>query len=682
MPRKAPSKTTAVAKTRVADAKPKVVKVMPTADGLKNILSGMGGNGDKLANTMFVAAAMDRTQLDAAYRGDWIARKGVDIPAFDSTREWRSWQADPKQITAIEAVEKQFRIQQKTMRTIQRSRLYGGGIMVLGVDDGKRQDEPLEVEKIEKGALKFVHSVSRFDMTAGALETDIESPYYGEPQYYTQNGTSTGQVQFHPSRIVRFGGQPILDPNNAVDGWGDSILVAVSEAIMGTGMVTNSVAQLVSEAKVDVIKMPGLSANIETEEYEANLKKRFEVASYAKSVYRILLMDKDEEWERIQANFAGLNEIQQLFLLIVSGAFDIPATRFLGQSPAGLSATGDSDIRNYYDRCSTTQKMEIQPTLSTLDNVIIRSALGPMSQDDADKIFYNWNPLWQFTASEKADIDLKRAQTYQIDVNTGLLNQVVLKKARENQIIEFGTYPGFEMILDEFDDNPDEVDPTPAPPVDPNAPKPDPNAEVDPNADPNAKPDPKADPVPPKKADKAEDRRRIADMAARVRSFRTDATSTPRSLYVRRDVLNVKDIVAWAKAQGFDSIVEDLHVTVIYSKTAVDWLKVGSDDWGSDPDGGLTIKPGGPRVIEQFGEGAVVLAFSNSQLQYRHMSAMDAGASYDYDDYTPHITITYSLPAGMDLNAIQPYRGEIKFGPEIFEEIKGPFDPANSEVEV
>ena len=37
------------------------------------------------------------------------------------------------------------------------------------------------------------------------------------------------------------------------------------------------------------------------------------------------------------------------FLQVAAGAADIPVTRLLGQSPAGLSATGESDTRNYYD---------------------------------------------------------------------------------------------------------------------------------------------------------------------------------------------------------------------------------------------------------------------------------------------------------------------------------------------
>ena len=49
------------------------------------------------------------------------------------------------------------------------------------------------------------------------------------------------------------------------------------------------------------------------------------------------------------------------FLQVAAGAADIPVTRLLGQSPAGLSATGDSDTRNYYDMIAARQELDLRP---------------------------------------------------------------------------------------------------------------------------------------------------------------------------------------------------------------------------------------------------------------------------------------------------------------------------------
>lgn len=143
--------------------------------------------------------------------------------------------------------------------------------------------------------------------------------------------------------------------------------------------------------------------------------------------------------------------------------------------------------------------------------------------------------------------------------------------------------------------------------------------------------------------------------------------ATPRPLYVHRKVTNAAEILAWAKAQGFGTTLEadDLHVTIAFSRDPVDWMKAGAD-WSSREDGGLRVQPGGARMLEQFDGGAVVLLFNSSELSWRHHAIREAGASWDYPDYQPHITITYQ-PGAVDLSTVEPYRGAIELGPEVFE---------------
>ncbi len=163
--------------------------------------------------------------------------------------------------------------------------------------------------------------------------------------------------------------------------------------------------------------------------------------------------------------------------------------------------------------------------------------------------------------------------------------------------------------------------------------------------------------------------RDIDELMIVVRDYelKRDASS---SLYVRRDLQNVNAFTAWAQAQGFAEVADDLHVTVLYSKTPVDWAEMGRDA------NGLVVAPGGVRGLEKLGpdKEAVTLRFENDELAGRHDEMVEAGASHDYDSYEPHVTINLSgtIPA----NAT-PYMGELVFGPEIFEKIDSTkeFDP-------
>lgn len=660
---------------------------MHTGDSLENVITGMGMIGDKTYGTQWMARELDRNQLNMAYRGDWIAKKIIKIPAHDATREWRSWQADAKDITVLEELERVFKVKQKVRLAEQKGRLYGGGALILGVDDGLNPDQPLVYDNLKKDCLKFIHVVSRYDLTVTELERDLFSPYYGKPKYYTSTtGAAGGILNIHPSRVITFCGDEHPDPmNNPYPGWGDPVLQSIADAVKACGTVSQSIASLVSELQVDIVKLPGMMNQMKTAGYEQRLLKRFGLAATAKSIYKILLLDKEEEWQRITASFAQVPELIQVYLLIASGAADIPATRMVGQSPAGLSATGESDIRNYYDRISSDQKNVLQPSLEPLDEVLMWSAFGTRPEE----IFYNWNPLWQMTATEKAANAKSKADTFAIDVSSGVIEASIMREARINQLIEDGTYPGLELIIEELDlhgEFLEGAEDLPEPGEEDNDNDPDKAVEGEGGDDGDG--DLKTGTKDGKRKKEKRVRYKPRDMRggtsragrfapttvrampAEVRRFMFGDSLTPRSLYVHRPVLNANEIRKHFKAQGFGTMVpaKEMHVTIMRTEEQVDWSKVGESYPGGGDDGRITIRPGGMRALEQFGQGAYVLCFTSTDLAWRHEDIKRATqADWEWGEYSPHITLSYEAE-GLTPKSFIPYRGKIVLGPEIWEE--------------
>lgn len=614
-------------------------------DTLRNLASGLMSERDKVAANEFYFNEVPPDELEAMYRGDWMAGKAVDIPAFDSVREWRNWQASADQIETLEAEEKRLNLQAKLLQAMIYGRLYGGAVLFLGVGTDDPQEE-LNPERVGQGDLKYVHVLTRYDLSTNEIRRNPEDQWFGEPVDY-QLATETGaSLIIHPSRIITFNGNRKPHRSLQTDPWGDSVLARVRDAMGNAALSGHAVAQMLTEAKLDVLKIPQLmSAHLATADSTERLRTRLATAMSLKSSVNALVLDKEEEYEQKQISFAQLPEILQQYLLIVSGAVDIPATRFLGQSPSGLNSTGDSDLKNYYDRIGAEQRLTLMPRLSRLDEVLIRSAHG--NRDEA--IHYAWPPLYQTSEKEHADIEKSRSETFKNWANMGLLNDGVLAKVAETVLIESGQYPGLENALDEFKSTTESFDPDadddPA-----NGLETDPDAPVDPNADPDGEVDPKAG-------------KPVKDAA-------------PRTLYVYRKVLNGKSLVEWAKRNGFKSTLKasDMHVTIAYSKAPVDWIKAGNE-WSRNDDGRLTVAAGGPRVVEPLGpKGAVVLHFASNDLVWRHEDIKRrTGASWDYEGYQPHVTITYE-PGDVDLSKVKPFTGKIELGEEVFEEIDPNWD--------
>lgn len=405
-------------------------------DTLTNLVAGLFTGKDKLAHDRFGLVPQDRGQLDAAYRGDWIARKVIDVPPFDMTREWRRWHAAPEQIAAIEAEEARLDVQRKVARALRLARLYGGAALVLGAGDG---DPAQPLPPLGRGALRYLHVMHRWEIMPGEIDRDVLSPGFGEPGWYQVASAGRSGVRLHPSRVVRLAGAELPD-GAGTDGWGDSVLQAVMDAIRQAGLAAQGVATLIHEAKLDVIRIPQLTQNLAQADYAERLVERFTLANTMKGLVNVLVIDKEEEWDRKQLSFAQLPEIMQQYLQIAAGAADIPATRLLGQAPAGLNATGEGDIRNYYDRIAAEQRVTLGPALRRLDEALILSALGSRPAE----IYSEWAPLWQLGAAEAAAIGKTKAETSSLYAASGLIPPEVLARAVRNQVVEDGTYPGIE----------------------------------------------------------------------------------------------------------------------------------------------------------------------------------------------------------------------------------------------
>ena len=144
------------------------------------------------------------------------------------------------------------------------------------------------------------------------------------------------------------------------------------------------------------------------------------------------------------------------------------------------------------------------------------------------------------------------------------------------------------------------------------------------------------------------------------KQFLVEQTIDP--LYVSRKLLNANELISWAKQEGFNTTIEpdDMHVTIVYSTSPIHW-----DCCGKRSD--TITNDSGKRSIETFDGGATVLKITSPELTQRWQQFRDAGASWSFPDYQPHVTISYN--GEKPRHKVKPYSGKLVFGPEIFEKV-------------
>jgi uncharacterized protein len=432
-----------------------MMKKRSNLDGLTNVMTGLGGATSKRSfNTWQMSLLGNWQELDACYQSNWIARKICDIPAEDMTREWRRIKSDGAE--EILALESDLMIPNCVQEAVTWARLYGGaGILML---TGQDLTKPLRINQIKKGDLKRVIVFDRWDMSATQINTwDVLSPNYLKPEYYNIRG---GLIQIHHSHFARFTGERLpLRYMAQTQGWGDSVLRKCIEDITDTVAAKNGIAELMQEANIDVVTRTGLTDELASDQDSAIID-RYQLFRMMKSNIQMALLDGDEKFDRMTLNLSGVAPIIEQFMTWISGASDIPVTRMFGTSAKGMNATGEGDNKNYNNSIRAGQRSYLNEPMRTLDEVMVRSALGYWPEDYA----YVWNPLSLPNDLEHAQAEQLRSQKHLAYLEAG----VVQKSQVMRELQASDEYQYDEAELDElesleegnmFDEPVEEVDP-------------------------------------------------------------------------------------------------------------------------------------------------------------------------------------------------------------------------------
>ena len=410
-------------------------------DGLENVVAGMGTSHDKRVYTTWAApVVLTRDVLENMYRSSWLAKRIVNVVADDMTRKWIHYRFDdrPKdddtRLKQFKQAMNAFKVKTLVNEALRWARLYGGSLILIGLSDVKTEKDwakPTRPEAYKKDSLRYLRVIDRWRASSSSeLTTDLSSPNFGLPEYYTLAESS---IRVHYSRVLRFNGQKLPHFAWRQNGcWDDSELQHVYDALMNCDTTTQAVATMIFEANVDVIKSNNITELLASRDGERKILKRFQVAAMMKSFNRTLLLDGSEEYEKKSNSFANLHDIIDKFMVNVCGSADIPMTRLFGQSASGLNSTNEGDLSNYYDKIHAEQDAVLRPSLEQLCHLVCQTTFGSVP----DGFEFDFNPLWQLSEAEQATMEKTRADRDKVYTDMGVIDVGLV--ARELQ--ERGTY--------------------------------------------------------------------------------------------------------------------------------------------------------------------------------------------------------------------------------------------------
>lgn len=309
-----------------------------------------------------------------------------------------------------------------------------------------------------------------------------KSPYYGKPLYYEiSDGIANKPYKVHRDRLLCFPWieQSTIKENNRVTPdlskeWGSSIFDYMAKQIGNLSIFLDSLSNMAQEAVVGKYKVSGLAQMFMAGE-ESKIMKRLDIINESKSVINGVILDADtnEDYTRDSLSMSGMNGVSDTMMVSLSAVTGIPVTRLFGRSPSGLDASGESDLKIYYDMIAAYQKIMLTEPIKRLafyinqykkaimvepQESLIKTARNGGNEGSVKleypkteaEIVVRWNPLYEMTEKERADTYYTNAEADVFYMKYGILSP---EEVRVNRFV--GGYN--QMISVETGDIPKEA---------------------------------------------------------------------------------------------------------------------------------------------------------------------------------------------------------------------------------
>ena len=402
------------------------------ADGYSNPAAGLGDASLLLSGgTWERGPVLTPALLTTLYRESWLAKRIIDMPSEDMTRGWYTLTGalSPGEAEALRRLEARHDIRRELTSAIRWARLYGGAcalMVIAGHED--LLSEPLDPDSVMPGSFQGLLVRDRVSgvMPSVELEDDLNDPDFGYPLYYDLRleGGAGGPafLRVHHSRVLRFTGRDLPRSEEAAEMyWGASELEHIHEELQKRSATSANIAQLVFQANITTLKMSdfGETLALGTEDQKRRILDAVSRENALRTSFGLQLLSAGDSLENHPFSFAGLSEIYEAFMLDMAGASGIPATRLFGRSPQGMNATGESDLRTYYELIADMQEKHLRPALEKLLPVMSLSLWGRVPE----RLDFTFPPLMTPGPLEQAEILQKQIQALTAARDAGLMTQ-------------------------------------------------------------------------------------------------------------------------------------------------------------------------------------------------------------------------------------------------------------------
>lgn len=354
--------------------------------------------------------------LANTYKSNGFASTVVDLPVADAFRDG-GFEIESSTLSAEELIKLEEKMSDEndieTLKDCLRwGRLYGGGCIIISTEQDA--DTPFNPETIHNKEVKL-YAVDRWQCIPLA-----SSLFLADEFMLQDNLHNTGkELIFDKSRVLIYSGktQPYYI-RNLLQGWGASVFEDVIPQLNQYLKANSVILELLDEAKIDILKIAGLSDLLLSADGEQVVKRRVDIACANKNYKSMLTMDSQDDYQQKQLSFGSLDQIIEKIFLLICSCLRIPYSKIFGKGANGLGTGADLDIENYNSMINSDIRV---PATKILKQVIDIRCCQLFGRKDPS-LSIKWKPLKVLSAKEQAELDAVKINSLTQLVYAGILS--------------------------------------------------------------------------------------------------------------------------------------------------------------------------------------------------------------------------------------------------------------------
>jgi len=383
--------------------KNKQQKISTVTNGLNNVIDTKYTNyGEITSNADFLLLSTRPETLTNTYKNNAFAQLAVDLPVQDAFRNG-GFTLDSQTLTADELLELNDFIDDKGDRTtikdvIRWGRLFGGGALVASVGSEAIQKTELNIDSLYKKDVEFL-ATDRWQCSP------LGASIFNAENFLLQDlAHKKDTMTLHKSRLKVF--IPKVEPyylRTQLNGWGASIFEAIIPSLSQYIKANNVILELLDEAKIDILKIFGLSDILMSAEGESKVRQRLRIFSEQKNFQSVGAMDSKDDYIQKQLSFGSLDQMVEKIMLLICSSLRIPYSKVFGRGASGFSS-GEDDLENYNGMVISTIREPITPILKWMLDIRCVQLFGRKIDD----LVINWKPLRVLPETDEQNIKTQK----------------------------------------------------------------------------------------------------------------------------------------------------------------------------------------------------------------------------------------------------------------------------------